>query len=154
MNYKDIVTVLNLVKASEGMTEFTLECDEFKLRMMRNSGGSTAAPTTPAVAAVAVTSVEAPPPLTATQPATSSEGLYEVRSPSLGVFYAAPSPDAPSFVTLGQQLEAGAVLGLVEVMKLYTDICLDKGGQLVEICVEDGALIQFDQVIMRVRLND
>jgi acetyl-CoA carboxylase biotin carboxyl carrier protein len=73
-----------------------------------------------------------------------------VPSPIAGVFYRAPSPDAPPFVEVGQQVSADDVIGIVEVMKLMNTVRAGVAGTVVEICVDNAELVEFEQVLVRI----
>ncbi|MGE3065187.1 MAG: acetyl-CoA carboxylase biotin carboxyl carrier protein [Hyphomicrobiaceae bacterium] len=89
-----------------------------------------------------------PPPARA----AGEEGtLRQVRSPTLGTFYRAPSPGAPPFVNVGDRIEVGKPVGLVEVMKLFNTIESDVSGTVVELHAENGQLVEFDQPLMTIR---
>lgn len=77
----------------------------------------------------------------------------DIRSPTLGSFYRAPSPGAPPFVKIGDRVAIGQALGLVEVMKLFNTIEADIAGIVVAIHAEDGALVEHDQVLLTVRVD-
>lgn len=101
----------------------------------------TAAPSMPIVGESTV-SVE-----THTPSAASSS---DVRSPMVGVFYSAPSPDAEPFVKIGDRVHKGDVLCIIEAMKLMNEITAESDGEVVDICVENGQLVEFDQCLMRI----
>jgi biotin carboxyl carrier protein len=84
------------------------------------------------------------------------EGTHAVTSPTHGMFYRRPGPDSPAYVEPGQQVETGATLALVEVMKCFTSIAYGGEGlppraEIVEVCAEDGAEIKADQLLFVVR---
>ncbi|MCP5266958.1 MAG: acetyl-CoA carboxylase biotin carboxyl carrier protein [Burkholderiaceae bacterium] len=74
-----------------------------------------------------------------------------VRSPMVGRFYAQPEPGAAPFVRLGQRIEAGTTVGLVEVMKVFNAVTADVAGEVVALPVQDGEFVEFDQPIAWVR---
>jgi len=76
--------------------------------------------------------------------------LCEVKAPMVGVFYAAPSPDAKPYVKVGDMVEKGQVLCLIEAMKLMNDITAPVAGQVVDICAQDGAVLEYGQTIMKI----
>lgn len=100
----------------------------------------TGAPTTaPAAAPVAT-------------PAAESHG-EPVTAPIAGVFYRAPSPEASPFVQVGQQVGADDVIGIVEVMKLMNTVRAGIAGTVVEVCVGDAELVEFEQVLVRIETD-
>ncbi|HNW86182.1 MAG TPA: acetyl-CoA carboxylase biotin carboxyl carrier protein [Candidatus Limiplasma sp.] len=76
--------------------------------------------------------------------------LNEVKAPMVGVFYAAPAPDAPPFVKVGDSVEKGQVICLIEAMKLMNDITAPVSGRIVDICAQDGAVLEYGQTIMKI----
>lgn len=104
----------------------------------------TGAPTTAPAAAPVATPVAAP--------AAESHG-EPVTAPIAGVFYRAPSPEASPFVQVGQQVGADDVIGIVEVMKLMNTVRAGIAGTVVEVCVGDAELVEFEQVLVRIETD-
>jgi acetyl-CoA carboxylase biotin carboxyl carrier protein len=75
------------------------------------------------------------------------EGMVRVESPIVGTFYRAPSPEAGPFCTVGDQVEAGQTLCLVEAMKLFNEISSAVGGVVKEICVENEEPVEYGQLL-------
>ena len=84
-------------------------------------------------------------------PSTSSIKLHEIKSPLVGTFYRAPSPEAPSLTEVGQTVKAGQVLCIVEAMKLMNEIESDLDGVVEEILVSNGQPVEYNEVLFRVR---
>lgn len=84
----------------------------------------------------------------AEQPVKSN--IKEIKSPIVGTLYRSSSPDKPPFVKVGDTVEAGAVVCIVEAMKLFNEIESDVSGKIVEILVEDATPVEYDQVLFRV----
>lgn len=94
--------------------------------------------------------------------ATESEGEDEVEledevpsgvaivSPMTGIFYSGSSPGAAPFVTIGDSVDEGQVIGLIEAMKVFNEITATASGKVVAVLVEDGALVQSEDVLLRV----
>ncbi|MGY1729259.1 acetyl-CoA carboxylase biotin carboxyl carrier protein [Geodermatophilus sp. SYSU D01062] len=100
--------------------------------------------------------VAAPPgPAAVPEPAVEEpevpEGTIAVRAPLVGTFYAAPSPGAEPFVRVGDEVEAGQTLGIVEAMKLMNPIVADSAGAVAEIRVGDAESVEYDQVLVLLR---
>ncbi|MFQ3549312.1 MAG: biotin/lipoyl-containing protein, partial [Armatimonadota bacterium] len=72
----------------------------------------------------------------------NDENVVNIVSPLVGVFYRAPSPDAPPFVEIGDVIEVGTEIGLIEAMKVFSPIPSEVAGEIVEICVSNGKLVQ------------
>jgi acetyl-CoA carboxylase biotin carboxyl carrier protein len=78
---------------------------------------------------------------------TAGPQLHEIRCPIVGTFYRAPSPDSPPFVQIGSTIAKGGPLCIVEAMKLMNEIESDVAGKIVEIRVENGQPVEYDQVL-------
>lgn len=105
--------------------------------------------TAPAVAPVAMPAA-APEP-TAQAPAAAPEPKgTEVTAPMVGVFYAAPAPGDEPFVRVGSKVKAGETLCIIEAMKVLNEVTAEADGEVLEICVADGDLVEFGSCLMRI----
>lgn len=104
----------------------------------------------PAVAAPAAAAPggPAPAPAPASAAATVPDGMIGVTAPNLGTFYRAPKPGAPPYVEVGQAVEPGTEVCLIEVMKLFTPVSAGTAGVVREICIEDGQMVEFGQLLV------
>ena len=75
--------------------------------------------------------------------------LIEVRSPLVGVYYSSPSPDAETFVSIGSKVKKGDVICIIETMKLMNEITAEQDGEIVDICVKNGDIAEFGQVLFK-----
>ena len=82
---------------------------------------------------------------------STEEGLVEVKSPLLGVFYRAPKPGEPAFVEVGARVEADTVIGIIEVMKLMNTARAGVRGEVVEIFAVNGEMVEHGEALMLVR---
>ena len=107
--------------------------------------GAMAAPVAaPTVAPVA-------PELAAQAPAAAPEPKgTEVTAPMVGVFYAAPAPGDEPFVRVGSKVKAGETLCIIEAMKVLNEVTAEADGEVLEICVVDGDLVEFGSCLMRI----
>lgn len=90
----------------------------------------------------------------APEPAPAAEDDPDVacvKVPMVGVFYAAPSPGAEPFVKVGSKVHAGDTLCVIEAMKLMNEVTAERDGEVVEVCVEDGDLVDFGRCLMKIR---
>jgi acetyl-CoA carboxylase biotin carboxyl carrier protein len=101
----------------------------------------------PSLAATAEAPAAAPPPAAA----ASRSDLLEIRAPMVGTFYRAPAPGDAPFVEIGSRITPGQTICILEAMKLMNELEADQGGELVEILVENGTPVEYDQVLMRLR---
>lgn len=140
----------------------TIECVEALAKILRDNDlgkikvstedvdiiieGKQAAP----VASVAPVAVAAPAAAPAAVPEAASVSGNIVTSPIVGTFYAAPSPDKPPFVKVGDTVNAGDVVCIIESMKLMNEINCEFSGRVAEIYVNNGEPVEFGQKIMRI----
>ena len=163
MNLKEIKELIQFLKEQE-IAEFELERGDVKVRIKRADANSSATGDTrfiavhaaaPATAEVAVpvsaTSSSAAPSSPKAAPPTVEEGLHTVRSPIVGTFYEAPSPGAPPFVKVGDVVELGQVLCIVEAMKLMNEIESDVAGEITKKLVTNGQPIEYGQELFVIR---
>jgi acetyl-CoA carboxylase biotin carboxyl carrier protein len=80
----------------------------------------------------------------------SAKTLVDVHSPIVGTFYRAPSPNADPYVQVGQTVSVGNVLCVIEAMKLMNEIESEVNGKIVEICVENGQPVEYNQLLFRI----
>ncbi|HMO18172.1 MAG TPA: acetyl-CoA carboxylase biotin carboxyl carrier protein [Oligoflexia bacterium] len=82
----------------------------------------------------------------------SGKNIKEIRSPMVGTFYRRPAVDADPYVKVGDTVKKGDVLCIVEAMKLMNEIESEVGGKILEICLEDGQMVEFGEVLYRIEL--
>ena len=157
LTFKEVSEIMKIIDASE-CEEVVLELEDFRLVVRRGGSGAlpsiarqdtasdVAAPSAPPPSAPIATSAPAPSPASA-QPADAKVTGTEVRAPMVGSFYRRPSPDQPPFIELETKVQPGDPLCLIEVMKLYTTIEATVAGTVKQIAVEDGQLVEFDQLL-------
>ena len=80
-----------------------------------------------------------------------SPGITRITSPIVGVFYSAASPDAKPFVSVGDKVSPGDVLCIIEAMKLMNEIIAEEEGEITEICVKNGEIVEFGQTLFCIR---
>ena len=92
----------------------------------------------------------APEPATQTPAAAPEPKGTEVTAPMVGVFYAAPAPGDEPFVRVGSEVKAGETLCIIEAMKVLNEVTAETDGEVLEICVADGDLVEFGSCLMRI----
>ena len=150
LDLKTIKQVIDLMKRSE-LSEFEFEEDGFKLRLSRESNNSVA----PIIQSVApVNPVTATPATPA--PASSAEkekaedpNVETIKSPMVGTFYRAPSPDSANFTDVGKKVDVDSIVCIIEAMKVMNEIQAEVKGTITEILVEDGDAIEFGQPLFK-----
>lgn len=140
----NIDTIKELI-GSLGASSFDtlrLETDAFKLTIERRAGAPVQAPAAYAVAAAEASKSDEP----------KEENLLGtvVKSPIVGTYYTAASPDKPPFVEVGQQVKTGDTIYIVESMKLMNEITSECDGKVAEIYVNNGQAVEYGQPIMRI----
>ena len=151
MNLRQIRELVRLLESS-GLS--VLEIEEADLRV-RLEKGQTASVAQPVPAALPQAVPAALPVETAPAPAPVADGtvdfnrLKEVKSPLVGIFYAAPSPGAEPFAGVGSRVKKGDVLCVVEAMKLMNEITADTDGEVIDVCVQNGQVVEFGQILFK-----
>jgi acetyl-CoA carboxylase biotin carboxyl carrier protein len=137
------IDLLAPVFEATGLDELEVESGELLVRLVRPR-----APV-PAAAAAAVPSA-ATPGAAVTPYGEPAAGMRFVTAPLTGVWYAAPSPGARPYVQAGDEIGAGAVVGLIEAMKLFNEIKSDVAGRVTRILVERGTLVKRQQPLIEI----
>ncbi|NLD03767.1 MAG: acetyl-CoA carboxylase biotin carboxyl carrier protein [Clostridiales bacterium] len=146
--------IRELVRLLESSSLSVLEIEEADLRV-RLEKGQTAGLAQPVSAALPQAVPAALPVETAPAPAPVADGtvdfnrLKEVKSPLVGIFYAAPSPGAEPFAGVGSRVKKGDVLCVVEAMKLMNEITADVDGEVIDVCVQNGQVVEFGQILFK-----
>lgn len=162
MEFKQITDLIKLINKSD-LTEFKMKQGEFELivrtdKYQRNKpvvGVPQVQPNvvpTAYVPEVQAAPVEKPiPDFAPAQTAESTSGdLLEVRSPMVGTFYRSPSPDKAPYVKVGDSVEEGEVVCIIEAMKLFNEIESEISGKIAKILVDDASPVEYDQVLFLV----
>jgi acetyl-CoA carboxylase biotin carboxyl carrier protein len=161
MNQKELKELIEFL-IEKDISEFELERGDVKLRVKR--AGSTpevhyvqsAVPVmaSPMVAAPAASaapaSVSSAEPAPAKAEAATDEELFLVKSPIVGTYYEAPSPGSPPFVKVGDSVETGQILCIIEAMKLMNEIESDVGGTVAKILVKNGQPVEYGQPLFAI----
>lgn len=123
--------------------EFRLEGDDFRLEIRRNLPAQTVmAPVMPAPVAAAAPVAASAEPASAPPASTATRSdLLEVTAPMVGTFYRAPAPGEPPFVEVGTRINVGQAVCILEAMKLMNELESEVGGEVVEILVDNGTLL-------------
>jgi acetyl-CoA carboxylase biotin carboxyl carrier protein len=160
MDPKDLKRLLDALKDAD-VNEFALETPEYKVQVKRGAEiihVAAPAPIAPApviVAAPSVAAVTHSAPVVAAAAAVEAAPALEkpaatghqVKAPIVGTFYRSSSPDAPAFAQVGDKVEAGQVLCIIEAMKLMNEIESDKAGTIKEILVQNAQPVEYGQAL-------
>ena len=134
--------------------EFRLEGDDFRLEVRRNLPGQTVVASAAAAPLVAAVPPQAAPAETTSPPpaaASTRSDLQDITAPMVGTFYRAPAPGEPSFIEVGNRVDVGQPVCILEAMKLMNELESELAGEVVEILVDNGTPVEFGQVLMRVK---
>ena len=154
MDLKDIKAIIDLMKKN-AITEFELERQDSKIRLKRglNGGAPTVQYDEPAITNVVpvLPPVALAPAAVSPQPATTGE--IDIKSPMIGTFYRAPSPEAGNYVDVGTEVNADTVVCIIEAMKVMNEIKAEVKGVVTQVLVENGKPVEFGQPLFKVRPN-
>jgi len=144
MEQEDLKIALTFEGAATAPAASGLDMAQFAQLLAAQRG-----PSAPVAAApVASAPVAAAAPVVAADP---HAGLHIVKSPIVGTFYNSPSPDSDAFVSVGDKVEVGKVLCIVEAMKLMNEIESDAAGEIVEVLVKPGQPVEYGQPLFAVK---
>ena len=151
MDIRKIKKLIDLIETS-GIEEIEITEGEEAVRISRRSSAPAAVAAPQIVAAAPAPTAPAPAPeqpgpiTSAAAPAEPAVPAgHAVKSPMVGTFYRSPAPGASAFVEVGQTVNAGDTICIIEAMKMMNQIEADKSGKIEAILVEDGAPVEFDQ---------
>ena len=136
------------------LSVFKMEKEGFKITLKKGTDfqpviTTTAAPL--AVSAPAVAAASAPSAAAPSASAPAGEKLREITSPMVGTFYASPSPESPSFVSVGQEVTEDTVVCIIEAMKVMNEIKAEVRGVVAEVAATNGKPVQFGQALFRLK---
>lgn len=161
MDFKQIQELIKMINKSN-IGEVSIEEKGFKLTIKQKEEPVQQIITTPVsaqpVAAMAASPIAAAPAPASTavpeKPARPAEPpastAVTIKSPMIGTFYRSPSPDKPSFVNVGDDVEPGKVVCIIEAMKLFNEIESEVKGRIIKVLVEDASPVEYDQPLFLV----
>ncbi|SRR5258708_17482278 len=156
MNQKELKELIEFL-IEKDIAEFELERGDVKIKIKRAAEPPAHMPDSryfavhPAPSAAVNGAPPAAPPPVEAVPDVPEEKLQPVKSPIVGTFYESPSPGAPPFVKVGDRVEVGQVLCIVEAMKLMNEIECDVAGEVVKKLVANGQPIEYGQELFAIR---
>jgi len=150
VDLKDIKAIIDLMKKNS-ISEFELERQEFKIKLKR--GGSAIAyaeePQMPIYAPIPA--APAPAGSAPAALAASSSADLEIKSPMIGTFYRAPSPEAANYVEVGSEVNPDTVVCIIEAMKVMNEIKAEVKGVITQMVVENAKPVEFGQALFKIR---
>jgi len=150
---KDIKAIIDLMKKNS-ITEFELEQQDSKIRLKRGLNGS--APVVQQEDSVSTIPVPMPSAVSApvaptSTPQSLATGEIEIKSPMIGTFYRAPSPESANYVEVGTEVNSETVVSIIEAMKVMNEIKAEVKGVITQVLVESGKPVEFGQPLFKVR---
>ena len=146
MDIRKVKKLMELLEQS-GMAEIEIKEGEESVKISRFGNAPLMTPTIPQQPAAMVTPSQVEPTTTAANKVPETSGNL-MTSPMVGTYYSAPSPSAKPFVTVGQHVNKGDTVGIIEAMKIMNQIETDHSGTVVEILVKDGEAVEFGQALI------
>jgi acetyl-CoA carboxylase biotin carboxyl carrier protein len=159
MSIKEIQDLIKLMDKSS-LSEFYYKNEEYEIKIKGQRQVGNAVYTTPTpmpsplvapivTPQVSIPQVESAPksePVKEAAPAANAKYI-EIRSPMVGTFYRSPGPDKPAFVNVGDTIQKGSPVCIIEAMKLFNEIESEVSGKVVKVLVEDASPVEYDQVL-------
>jgi len=158
LSYKNVADILKLIDASS-LETLEVELDGMRLVVRKGASHGETAPLETPSAEVEAAPIDIPDDdddmdgehVTVGATSVRADGAVEVRAPMMGTFYRAPSPSDPAYVEIGQTVQAGGALCIIEVMKLFTTLKAEQGGTVSEIPAENGVLVNQGDVLFVIK---
>lgn len=154
MKTKEIRDLIDFISKS-GLNEVNIETEELKLNVKRDpdlvrtvseAPAAASAPAAPS-AQQAPAQPQAPAETEAAEPPAEKNNYVEIKSPMIGTFYRSPNPDSPPFVHVGDKIEKGSPVCIIEAMKLFNEIESEVSGTVVKVVVDNASPVEYDQVL-------
>ncbi|MEI6848321.1 MAG: acetyl-CoA carboxylase biotin carboxyl carrier protein [Chlorobiaceae bacterium] len=156
MNFNEIKQLIEIINNSD-LQKAIIEKGDFKITIKRFSSATIQSPTPLPVKANILQTSTALPPLQALTVESialrnnTEPDIIDICSPIVGTFYQSSSPDSPAFIAVNDIIKKGDVLCIIEAMKLMNEIEAEVSGTIVEILVENGQAVEYDQPLFRVK---
>ena len=152
MDLKDIKAIIDLMKKNS-VTEFELEKQDFKIRLKRgpNGGGAAVSFEDPLPVVYAPGPAAIPAPAVATPPPAPASSELEIKSPMIGTFYRAPSPEAAPYIEVGTEVSPETVVCIIEAMKVMNEIKAEAKGVITQVLIENAKPVEFGQPLFKLR---
>jgi acetyl-CoA carboxylase biotin carboxyl carrier protein len=152
VDLKDIKAIIDLMKKNS-VTEFELEKQDFKIRLKRGSNGAGPVATydDPPVLTYPQVPVTIPTAPSAVPPAPAANSELEIKSPMIGTFYRAPSPESAPYIEVGTEVSPETVVCIIEAMKVMNEIKAEAKGIITQVMVENAKPVEFGQPLFKLR---
>jgi acetyl-CoA carboxylase biotin carboxyl carrier protein len=153
VDLKDIKAIIDLMRKNS-VTEFELEKDDFKIRLKRGSNGggpATASDDPPGMTYAPGPTAPGPVAAAAPPPPVPASNEVEIKSPMIGTFYRAPSPESAPYVEVGVEVNPDTVVCIIEAMKVMNEIKAEAKGVITQVMVENAKPVEFGQPLFKIR---
>jgi len=150
VDLKDIKAIIDLMKKNS-ISEFELERQDFKIKLKRGVGTVAQSEEVSAPSAASQIAAGSAGANLIALPVASTNGEAEIKSPMIGTFYRAPSPEAANYVEIGTEVGPDSVVCLIEAMKVMNEIKAEVKGIVTQILVENAKPVEFGQPIFKIR---
>ncbi|MDB6121565.1 MAG: accB [Pedosphaera sp.] len=153
VDLKDIKAIIDLMKKNS-ISEFEMERQDFKIKLKRGGNGIAASPQYDDSQMVAYAPAPIPMPsggASAPQMPSGSSGEVEIKSPMIGTFYRAPSPEAGNYIEVGMEVTPDTVVCIIEAMKVMNEIKAEAKGIITQVCVDNAKPVEFGQPLFKIR---
>lgn len=157
MKAKEIQDLIDFI-AKSGLEEVNIETEAFKIQVKKHAevkqviqaAAPVAAAPAPAAPAPAAAAAPAATPAAAPAPAAEDSKYVTIKSPMIGTFYRSASPESGPFVNVGDKVEAGKPVCIIEAMKLFNEIESEISGTIVKVLVDNASPVEYDQPLFLV----
>ncbi|WP_347939895.1 acetyl-CoA carboxylase biotin carboxyl carrier protein [Peribacillus simplex] len=161
MKVQEIREIIKLVDQSN-ISEFVFENEGTKIKLKKTETGTVLQPVAAPDVVQANTAVEVKPaavpavpkavePVKPAAAVIEQENLHKITSPMVGTFYQSPAPDSPAYVKTGDKVTGDSIVCIVEAMKLFNEIEAEVSGEIVEVLVKEGQLVEYGQPLFLVK---
>ena len=150
MDLKDIKAIIDLMKKNS-ISEFELERQDFKIRLRRGPNGSAPVQYEETSGVPMLTPVAGQSLAATGLPPVPGAGELEIKSPMIGTFYRAPSPEAAPYIEIGSEVSPETVVCIIEAMKVMNEIKAEVKGVVTQILVENAKPVEFGQPLFKIR---
>lgn len=153
MDLKDIKAIIDLMKKNS-VSEFELEKQDFKIRLKRGMGGNVIQSDEGGQQMIAYAPPAALPAASASATSAAAVAVSndaDIKSPMIGTFYRAPSPDATAYVEIGTEVTPDTVVCIIEAMKVMNEIKAEAKGVITQVLVESAKPVEFGQPLFKIR---
>ena len=159
MKVQDVIKLMDFISRRKDLKEVNIETEDIKLNIKKSVTPGEPSYVQQAIAPQAAPAqmIAAPAPAPSEAPAPAAAPVVDekskfltVKSPMIGTFYRSPNPESPMFVNIGDKIQTGDPVCIIEAMKLFNQIETEISGRIVEILVENAQPVEFDQPLFLV----